>query len=119
MDRSIRVHHAGRWWTPDEIAAHCGMGRKAVYNRIRRGVEGAALFRASMPGRRIAPVKEGLIDPDLPYDQDPVAQAFVRENPDGMCLREIGDLLGITPQGVELMVQRALRQLEDAAGHLR
>lgn len=51
----------------------------------------------------------------LPWEEDPYAQAFVEEHPNGATLEEVGEVLGVTRERVrqiEEVAKRKLRRIE-------
>lgn len=99
-----------------DVAAEHGLTATTIYRRLRNGWDMADLFQPA----------EGQSDPstpvaewrsmDLPWEADLFAQNKVKENPSGMELHQVADLMGVTKQRVEQIEKRALRKLKRTPG---
>lgn len=58
------------------------------------------------------------IDPDLCYENDPEAQRFVAEHPNGATLEEIAELFGTTRERIRQVEEAALCKLKLAIHRL-
>ena len=51
------------------------------------------------------------VDKETPWEDDLVCQKLVRDNPDGMTLEQVGQVLGLTRERVRQIEEQALRKL--------
>lgn len=54
-----------------------------------------------------------MIDADTRYSDDPAAQAFVAEHPDGATLQQVADAMGLCRARLVMVEWRALRRLRE------